>query len=342
MSTLLDPNHSASGAAAAPPSSRPARDPWPDNVKMLLVTLVVVGHSWPLLPDTDLNRRLYDAVYLWHMPAFIVLTGYLSRRFVWDRRNLRRVVTTLVLPYLVFEGLFALYRVRVGGERLDGLWLDPHWPLWYLVAVAVWRLVTPLLRDAPQPLALAVVASLVSGLVSVDVLDLNRILGFLPFFVLGLLLEPRHLDLVRSRGARLAGLPVLALVAWLTGPFDRHLSTEWLYYRASYAEMDAGVVEGMLLRTGLLALAVAASVAVLAWVPRRQGWFTRMGAASVVVYLFHGFAVKGAEYAGLPAWTESHPWLSLPLVSAAAVLVSLVLAWRPVSRRLETVVSPDP
>ena len=36
-----------------------------------------------------------------------------------------------------------------------------------------------------------------------------------------------------------------------------------------------------------------------------------MGAATLVVYLFHGFVVKGAEYAGFMGWADEHAVLSL-------------------------------
>jgi fucose 4-O-acetylase-like acetyltransferase len=61
------------------------RDPWFDNAKMALVTLVVVGHAWVLLPETFLSDPLYDFLYAWHVPAFVFVTGYLSRTFQWDK-----------------------------------------------------------------------------------------------------------------------------------------------------------------------------------------------------------------------------------------------------------------
>jgi len=63
------------------------RDPWLDNIKMTLVTLVVVGHSWGLLGATTLDLHLYDFLYYWHIPAFVLITGHLSRSFDWDRRH---------------------------------------------------------------------------------------------------------------------------------------------------------------------------------------------------------------------------------------------------------------
>jgi fucose 4-O-acetylase-like acetyltransferase len=328
-----------------PVGARPApspRDPWFDNAKMLLVTLVVVGHAWTLLPDTVFNDRLYDWLYLWHMPAFVMVTGYLSKRFTYSRRHLRRLVTTVAIPYVVFEGAMALFRVQVGGETLERLWLNPHWPMWYLAALFFWRLATPALRRLPLALPVAVGVSLLGGVVGTEILDVNRVLGMLPFFVIGLLAERRHLDVVRSQGTRTVGLAVLASAVLLTGWVHDGIGTEWLYYRTSYADLDLAWWQGMVIRLVLIGVAVAMTVSALAWLPRTKGWFTRMGAASLVVYLFHGFAVKVALYAGASDWAAGRPVTSLVVVTVLAVLVALGLAWRPVATKLEKVVTPAP
>jgi fucose 4-O-acetylase-like acetyltransferase len=322
--------------------TRPPRDPWFDNAKFLLVTLVVVGHTWPYLPDTTFNDRLYDWMYLWHLPAFVVVTGYLSRTFTYSRRHLRRLVTTVLLPYLVFEGLLALFRTHVGGESFATLWVDPHWPMWYLAALFVWRLVTPLLRRAPHALALTVAISLVGGVAGTTVLDTNRILGFLPFFALGLLAEKRHLDALRSTTGRVLGLAVLAAGVLVAVWVDTWLGSEWLYYRTGYADLDTSWWQGMGIRATLLLVTVAMSLAVLAWIPRSTRWFTRLGAASLVVYLFHGFFIKAASYAGFGDWAADRPVLSLVVATLGGVAISLLLSWRPVRKPLQRVITPSP
>lgn len=327
-------------AGKSTPPQKPERDPWFDNAKILLVTLVVVGHSWTLLPANEVNNRLYDWLYLWHMPAFVMITGYFSRSFTYSRRHLRKLVTTVLLPYLVFEGLLALFRHHVGGEEFENLWINPHWTMWYLVVLVVWRLVTPLLRALPHAVPVAIGISLLGGLVSVPFLDLNRAMGLLPFFVIGLLVQPHHIEAMRSRSTRLTGLGALAAGILVTRWVEHEAGSEWLYHHASYAERGVGALEGMATRLGLIGAALTMSVAALAWIPRRRTWFTRMGAASVVVYLFHGFFVKGAEYAGLPDWASAHPVLSLVLVTAGAAALALALAWRPVSKKLAKVVTP--
>jgi fucose 4-O-acetylase-like acetyltransferase len=309
---------------------------------MLLVTLVVVGHTWTLLPETWAIDRTYNWLYLWHVPAFVMVTGYLSRRFTYDRRNLRRLVTTVVLPYLVFEGLFALFRVNIGGEKLERLWLNPHWPLWYLTVLFMWRLATPLMQRVPWAFPVTVAVSLLGGLVDIETLDINRGLGLLPFFAAGALAGSHHVDLIRSRPARIAGLVVLAAGVVAAHLVETRIVTEWLYYRTSYAALDTGWLPGMAIRLLLIGLAFAMALSVLAWIPRRSGWFTALGAGSLVVYLFHGFFVKAAEYAGFADWASDRPLLSFTAATVTSVAVALTLSWRPVRKPLEKVVTPAP
>lgn len=348
--------HARRTAQATGPATSPAagpetvaqpkakRDPWFDNAKMTLVTLVVLGHSWTLLPDTATNTWLYDFLYLWHVPAFVMVTGYLSRSFTWRRASMVRLLNTVALPYLLFEAALAAFRVGVGGERLDLLFADPHWPMWYLATLFLWRLVTPVFTRFPLPLPVgvsaAVLVCLLGGLTSGDVLDTARAMGLLPFFVAGLLARPEHLDRLRRPATRLAACGAMALAALVAMLIEGRMATEWLYWRASYAELGATFLEGVGLRLVLLLVGGVLAVSFLALVPRGGGWFSRLGAATMVVYLFHGFAVKSFEYSDFPSWASGHPLPSLVLTSATAVVLALGLAWPPVARRLNVLVDP--
>jgi fucose 4-O-acetylase-like acetyltransferase len=317
------------------------RDPWFDNAKMALVTLVVVGHSWTLLPNNVVNDQAYDFLYLWHVPAFVFVTGYLSRSFTWSRQRLVALVRTVVVPYILFETALALFRVYVGGEQLQDLFKDPHWPMWYLSALFFWRLMTPIFGPLWGGLVVAVAISLSAGLWVGDTLDMARILGLLPFFVLGLKATPERLALLRGR-PRLKVAAVLTLVALvaLAHWTDSWASTEWLYYRSNYAELEDTDTRAMLVRAGLLVLGAVGAWAFLSLVPRVGGWFATMGSASLVVYLFHGFVIRGLGYSAYPDWAAAHPVLSAPLTTLGAVALALLLAWQPVARRLGVLVDP--
>jgi fucose 4-O-acetylase-like acetyltransferase len=308
---------------------------------MLLVTLVVAGHAWVLLPDSLARHWFYDFLYLWHMPAFVMVTGYLSSSFSWSRRDLSRLVTVVAVPYVVFEALMSAFRTRVGGEDgIERLWVEPHWPMWFLAALFMWRLATPALKAVPAPFVVAVAVSVLGGLLAGDVLDIGRATGMLPFFVLGLVARREHVEMLRTRGVRVVGAALLLVAFGLAAFIDGRLQTEWLYWRSGYEVMGVSFAEGAAIRLGLIGVATLLALSALALVPRSGGWFTRLGAATMVVYLFHGFFVRGAEYAGVVDWASTAPWLGLLVTTAAAVVLSLALAAPPVARRLNPVIDP--
>ena len=322
--------------------ARAGRDPWFDNVKMTLVTLVVVGHSWTLLPQTTTNRWAYDFLYAWHIPAFVTITGYLSRSFAWTPGKLWRLARTVAVPYVVFEAALAWFRYHVGGVELQDLFADPHWPMWYLSALFFWRLMTPafLRLSKPVALGLAVVISLTAGVWAGNILDMARIFGLLPFFVLGLVLSEREWGWVRSRrAALLAGVGVVAVLVF-TRYAGGWLATEWYYYRSRYDALESSDLEAAAIRAMLLVVGLVGAASCFALVPRARTWFSTLGAATLVVYLFHGFFVLTAQYEGFPDWADQHVITSFVVTTTAAVTLALVLASPPVARVLNVAVDP--
>ncbi|NYG57070.1 acyltransferase family protein [Nocardioides perillae] len=318
-----------------------ARDPWFDNAKMTLVTLVVIGHGIAFVPSSGFTSHLYDAVYYVHIPAFVLLTGHLSARFAWDRKGFRSLLTTLVVPYVVFEALMAAFRVDLGGEEpLDQLWIDPHWPMWYLAALFCWRLMTPVLRAHWLWVPASVGVSLLGPLTAYDVLDVDRVLGLLPFYVLGLHLRREQLALVRLPGMRVLAVAVLAWIWWTAGQTDQWIRTEWLYYRSSYDEMDAPLDHAVWARLTLIAISSVGTLALLALVPRRASWWSRLGAASMVVYLCHGFVVRGLEYADFWDRLPGPGPVEMAITAVVGTAIAVLLAWPPVAARLTWLVDP--
>ena len=93
-------------------AARPARDPFLDNAKYLAIILVVGGHLIEGLRDVAYAHALYFFVYLFHMPLFIVVSGYLSRNFTFSGGKARKLITGLGSPWacsLIGEGPCALY-----------------------------------------------------------------------------------------------------------------------------------------------------------------------------------------------------------------------------------------
>ncbi|WP_432158604.1 acyltransferase family protein [Streptomyces sp. bgisy153] len=331
----------AVGAARVPQMFQ--RDAFFDNAKYLAIVLVAVAHSWePLKGDSRALQAAYLVVYAFHMPAFIVVSGFFSRSFDGSPRRLRRLITGVVVPYVVFETAYTFFRRWVGGEDADVSLLDPWYLTWFLCALFVWRLTAPVWRVVrwPVPIALGV-AMLASVSPAIgDDLDLQRVLQFLPFFVLGTCLRPEHFRLVRRREARVAAAAVFAGalgLAWWAVP---RMDTGWLYHADSAQELDRPWWSGPPTQLALFGCAVVLTACFLALVPGRRTWFTPLGAGTMYGYLLHGFLVKGADYLG---WYDHGP-LHSPggevLVSVAVGVAVTLMCASPVRRALRWVVEP--
>jgi len=132
----------------------------------------------------------------------------------------------------------------------------------------------------------------------------------------------------------------MLFIWWLAGRTDDLWATQFLYFRAPYAELGVGDAEGMWIRARLIVVALIGSAAVLTLVPHRRSFLTRMGAWSLVVYLCHGFVVRYLEYRGYEEWMPGTSWWSVIITVAVGIALALFLAWEPVARTLNYVVDP--
>ncbi|KOG40722.1 acyltransferase family protein [Streptomyces resistomycificus] len=337
---------SAEGAKPAPSGNQPAkqRDAFFDNAKYLAIVLVAIGHSWePLKDDSRILEGLYTVVYAFHMPAFIIISGFFSRSFDMRPDRLRRLITGVVVPYVLFETAYSLFNRYVGGAPdQDISLLDPWYLTWFLIALFVWRLTTPIWKLVRWPLPLALAIAMLAS-VSPDIgddLDLQRVLQFLPFFVVGLCMKPEHFRLVRRRSVRILSVPVFAaavVVGWWAVP---RMNTGWFYHRDSAQELGAPWWTGPVMVLALFGCSLLLTACFFSWVPGRRMWFTALGAGTLYGYLLHGFLVKGGDYWG---WFE-HSWLHRPpgqlLVSVCAAAAVTLLCTSPVRRVFRFAMEP--
>ncbi|MEU8824568.1 acyltransferase family protein [Streptomyces sp. NPDC048636] len=320
------------------------RDAFFDNAKYVAIVLVAMGHAWePLRSGSRAAAALYLIVYAFHMPAFILISGYFSRSFDLGPDRLRRLVTGVAVPYVLFETAYSLFKRSADDDPSHPVSLfDPWYLTWFLIALFIWRLTTPLWRIARHPLALALtIAALAACSPGIgDDLDLQRVLQFLPFFVLGLQLRPEHVRMVRRRAVRWLAVPVFsgALVfAYWAVP---RMSPAWFYHRDSAQELGAPWWSGAVIALALFGCSTLLTVCFLAWVPGRRTWYSSLGAGTLYGYLLHGFLAKGSRFWG---WYD-HPWVHRPLgavvVTALAAAVVTALCAPPVRRLFRFAMEP--
>ena len=297
------------------------RDDRMDNLRCALMVLVVFCH---LLVETSagpLTGALYQIIYVFHMPAFVFVTGYFAR---WRPEKIAR---GLLLPYVEFQLLGIAWRNFAAGRAwYVGLTLlEPAWTLWYLLACALWSATVPLLsraRDDRIRLGVVGIAFLVSMGVGFvpwvgSALDLSRLIVLYPFFCAGFYAGQRGLSrrigalgpsqLRRLRLISTGAIVVVMVIHYLHGSCPKHT----LYRDSAYGSLwdcEARVI----LQT--------AACAWIAWLllvmpPRQLPGITRVGRNTLSIYLLHTWLIRMLR-----------PALPLPGGEMAHVLASAVLA----------------
>ncbi|WP_189302347.1 acyltransferase family protein [Streptomyces albospinus] len=332
------------GRAAAGGAQGKTRDAFFDNAKYLAIVLVAMGHAWePLGSGSRTAAALYIAVYAFHMPAFIIISGYFSRSFDMRRDRLQRLITGVAVPYLIFEIAYTFFKRWAGNDPSYPInLLDPWYLTWFLVALFIWRLTAPLWKIVRRPLLLALIIAMMASVTPEigDDLNLQRVLQFLPFFVLGLNLRPEHFALVRGRWARIAAVPVLGvalLVAYWAAP---RMNADWFYHCDSAQELGAPWWSGVVMTLAMFGCSLVLVACFFAWVPGRTMWCTALGAGTLYGYLLHGFLAKGSRFWGWyhQAWLHT-AWGEVLLTLFAGTVVTL-LCTPPVQRIFRFAVEP--
>jgi len=334
-------------------STRPRVPLW-DTARFVAIALVVTGHALQrLVSDSDAALVTYLFIYAFHMPLFAIISGYFSKPGPQNERQMRRVVTDIIIPYVIFETIWTAVQAIV-----EGNWslnpTRPSWTLWFLLALGIFRLVLPYLSLIRWPLVWAVALSVGVGYFSnVDsTFSLSRAIGILPFFVLGWKLNEWGLvdrwRLADPPTLIVRSIAVAVLAAWLAvlivfidvwRAIDLRL---WFFYDDSYRDLGQDLWWAGIVRVGLIALAALLSAAVLVLIPRRPTWVTPFGQATMYVYLLHSFVLYPIRESDVIGGEERSDWPWLVGLIIFSILLTLALASRPVRRLFRPLVEPRP
>ncbi|MBL3700019.1 acyltransferase family protein [Leucobacter luti] len=336
-----------------------------DNARFVLIVLVVIGHLISTVrTDSALGFGLYAYIYLFHMPAMILLSGMFSRAETSPKavRSTLQLLVTWGLWELIWAGIRGVVEGRVPG---NSFLVSPAWTLWFLVSLATMRILLPYIAQLRHPLLVSIIVALGAGILPAIGTDFSasRTLAFLPFFVAGWLARQRGWLagdwFTRPRGATRAAawglLGALAIVLALLPQLrevwriDRWLTWRddyfWLFSHAPIGDWQpeawgAVVAGGVAVTAVLLAVAGAMTLALLIIVPRGHSAVTVWGTRTLFVYLLHGPVVYLLREGGVIAWFGSLGPVGLLLLIGGGVGLAILLSQRWVARATGPIIEP--
>lgn len=260
-----------------------------DNLKGIMIFLVLIGHfiesmyaSW----QYDLVTRYLDFfIYLFHMPVFVFISGFFSKKNDSDRYY-RKTMTNCLIPYLLFNFIYGLidFNGSIGGS-IAGI-LYPKWTLWFLLSLFMWRLMVKPFSMLKGAFWLSVLLSLYTGFTRMDVfMSLSRTFCFFPFFLGGYLIPEQFIEKIRSLNKIYAVFAFLFAVVSLIVIQSLGVEISALHMSIPYGGTTriGSVGERLLiLVTGFVCIAGFVLV-----ISDKASIISMIGRNSIIVYLIH-------------------------------------------------------
>lgn len=227
-----------------------------DNVKALLIFLVVIGHmTTDYVSDSHMVRWVTLWIYSFHMPAFIFISGLMHKHYITEERAALGVKGETRMRWDKVAGFFLcgyglkiflqFTRTLMGQNPLWHWIAEPGIP-WYLFVMAEYEMLFYLMKYIDsgsstsagipaedgtvtrntRPLVMILGGFALSAVIGYfpavgDTFCLSRMINFLPIYMLGYYLDMKKLlPFLRGEGYGGSGRgpkrPVIIAFSWLT------------------------------------------------------------------------------------------------------------------------------
>ncbi len=217
-----------------------------DSLKGFTMLLVILGHIadgyltgglYSTREQAVFLTWLYDLIYAFHMPLFIMISGFLYGMIYISKPDgtarLKRQTGNLAILYAVYSIFLILVKFLLAGHvnqplmltdiaLLWGKTVNPYWYL-YVLILFYFTFAIPPIRKASPRILLPLFAGLcaISGWVQTSWFELHNYFFLLLFFYLGILLCQKRLPILEHPGFI---FPVFGLSLVLEFVFSRHPS----------------------------------------------------------------------------------------------------------------------
>lgn len=316
-----------------------------DNIKGLLIFLVVLGHFLQIeLRDHEiLFSWLWIVIYSIHMPIFILISGYFSNHQNSDAygQSLHR----LAIEFILGCSIICAVRSLLSGKIVTCNLLSPPLGMWYLMTLFTFRLLSPWIKGIRGNIAVSVIFSLLIGGNNQigPFLSLSRTICLLPFFLIGMIwLDQEKIQALRSMNLK---RKIFLIVLWLCILFafiivvkKNNMNYNIVWLKASYQKSDMSLSQGLLSRGVLLLTSACTGAVLLMSIGERKCFLSRWGRNSLPVYLLHlaiFYILK--YYSKFIFWDNM--WVSAALTLAASIGIVWILSLDIVNKILQKLVN---
>jgi fucose 4-O-acetylase-like acetyltransferase len=278
-------------------------------------------------------KYLMYFIYIFHMPCFIFVSGYLAKRMNEGGKLRADKILAIFWMYLLFKFGNVLIGYIFGQEVKLDLFRDQSAP-WYLFALGIWYLLIPFLERIKTSYLIAgtFLLGLFAGYINSinSIMSLSKVIVFLPFFVLGFCTSGK-LDIFLNKKLRLQALILLIAVLSGVAIFWEHIKpfTNILYGGSPYRDaLGKLAAYGLPVRGIWYLLAIAVSGAFMLLIPRCKMFFSVFGERTMQIYMTHIWVRNALVYAGFFAFLKESPRCLTAIALLGSIILTFLLANR--------------
>lgn len=260
-----------------------------DNFKVLLIFLVVFNHiiAFNLVKVDIVVRYVWYAITIFHMPAFIFVSGYLSKKPQSALKNFKN----LLIPYILGYSLTWYSQIWLG-KSVDYEILRPTGTvMWYILALFIYRLTIEALGKIRFIVPISIIIALWAGTRPefTTFLSASRIVVFFPFFVAGYLWKSEYITAVRKFRGKWVLVPISGVLLWAIPNYMISNEMGIAIFRGNHGYKLCGLTdpEGIILRLLMYLVSFILIYTFLALLPDIKLPLTYVGRHTMGIYFFH-------------------------------------------------------
>ena len=270
------------------------RNSYWDSAKGILILLVVIGHLMEQTAHLAAGcYYIWTIIYIFHMPAFILISGFLTKQS--HRDPIERIPKYFVLYVITQYTAHILAYLTGRKDSWYGDLISPTMGAWYLLFLIYASIVAHFLKtrqiNRNTWIAGAILVGLVSGFDSsiTNQGGLSRFFSFFVFFLIGYFFDWNGIIQKLKKRKWVLGLgSALIIVILLYFQHEGVFLRKNLSGAIPYADLYKGATwKGLLVRGGLYLTSLFVVLSFLSFVPQRARLFMKLGKNSIYIYICH-------------------------------------------------------